>query len=105
MLYTYRASTSRLAAVTHVNRTARIQTVSAQSNHPLFELLTAFKSLTGYGVLCNTSLNFKNKGFINTASEISSYALDRQLDGFVLDGHIYMRKASVRYKSHLRDQS
>ncbi len=96
-------STNELAAVTHVNRTARIQTVSALTNPPLFELLTAFKALTGYGVLCNTSLNFKNKGFINTISDLSDYTSQRQLDGFVVDGHIYMLKTSVGYQSYLRD--
>src|SRR5690606_35288828 len=55
MLYTYSASTDALAAVTHVNRTARIQTVSNATNGPLYELLSAFKDRTGYGVLCNTS--------------------------------------------------
>ena len=94
MLYTYRVSTDALAAVTHVNRTARIQTVSALTNRPLFELLTEFKALTGYGVLCNTSLNFKNKGFINAMSDLSAYALERELDGFVVGERIYMRKGS-----------
>jgi predicted NodU family carbamoyl transferase len=103
MLYTYRASTDELAAVTHVNRTARIQTVSALTNLPLFELLTAFKALTGYGVLCNTSLNFKSKGFINTMCDLSAYTLQHQLDGFVVDGRIYMLKSSMSYQKYLRD--
>jgi predicted NodU family carbamoyl transferase len=102
MLYTYQASTNDLAAVTHVNKTARIQTVSALTNRPMFDLLTAFKALTGYGVLCNTSLNFKHKGFINTAADLSDYTLQHQLDGFVVDGHIYMRKTSVGYQDYLR---
>ncbi len=103
MLYTHRASTDALAAVTHVNQTARIQTVSALTNRPLFELLTAFKALTGYGVLCNTSLNFKSKGFINTMSDLSAYTLQHQLDGFVVGGRIYMLKSSTRYQKYLRD--
>jgi predicted NodU family carbamoyl transferase len=101
MLYTYRATTDALAAVTHVNRTARIQTVSSLTNRPLFELLTAFKVLTGYGVLCNTSLNFKSKGFINTMSDLSAYTLQHQLDGFVVDGRIYMQKSSMGYQKYL----
>lgn len=105
MLYTYRASTDGLAAVTHVNRTARIQTVSALTNLPLFELLTAFKALTGYGVLCNTSLNFKSKGFINSMSDLSAYTLQYQLDGFVVEGRIYMLKSSMRYQNYLRDHN
>lgn len=102
MLYTYRASTNALSAVTHVNRTARIQTVSALTNRPLFDLLTAFKALTGYGVLCNTSLNFNSKGFINTMSDLSAYTLHHQLDGFVVQGRIYMLKSSTRYQAYLR---
>ena len=103
MLYTQRASTDSLAAVTHVNQTARIQTVSALTNRPMFELLTAFKAITGYGVLCNTSLNFNNKGFINKMSDLSAYTLQHKLDGFVVGGRIYMLKSSKRYQEFLRD--
>lgn len=102
MLYTYRATTDALAAVTHVNRTARIQTVSALTNRALFELLTAFKAKTGYGVLCNTSLNFNSKGFINKTSDLAAYTLQHQLDGFVVDGRIYMRKSSIEYQKYQR---
>ena len=42
MLYFRRATTSDLAAVTHVDGTARCQTVSARTNRPLHDLLTAF---------------------------------------------------------------
>lgn len=101
MLYTYRALTDALAAVTHVNRTARIQTVSAMTNRPLSELLRAFKAITGYGVLCNTSLNFKSKGLINAMSELSDYALQHHLDGFVVEGRIFVRKASMVYQDYL----
>lgn len=90
MLYTQRANTSALAAVTHVNGSARIQTVSAATNRPLYELLSAFKSRTGYGVLCNTSLNFNGRGFINRIEDLSAYVLDRGLDGFVVDGKAYL---------------
>jgi predicted NodU family carbamoyl transferase len=61
MLFTHRSTTDALAAVTHVNGTARIQTVTSATNKRLCDLLVAFKVRTGYGVLCNTSLNFKGK--------------------------------------------
>lgn len=104
MLYTYRASTAELAAVTHVNRTARIQTVSPLTNRPMFELLSAFKARTGYGVLCNTSLNFNGRGFINKMSDLSKYTLQHKLDGFVVDGRIWMRKAAAGYQAYSRDR-
>lgn len=105
MLYTYLASTNELPAVTHVNQTARLQTVSDKSNPRLYELLTAFKDLTGYGVLCNTSLNFKTKGFINTMSDLSAYALQHKIDGFVVEGQVYMRKTSRRYQEYRRQNT
>jgi len=101
MLYTHRVRTEALAAVTHVNGTARIQTVSSLSNRDLYELLVAFKARTGYGVLCNTSLNFKGRGFINKISDLSEYALKHNLDGFVVERRTYLLKSSRRYKEYL----
>jgi predicted NodU family carbamoyl transferase len=89
MLYTHRGRTNGPAAVTHVNGTARIQTVSSENNRNLYELLIAFKARTGYGVLCNTSLNFKGRGSINEIADLSAYAVKHSLDGFVVrDGPI-----------------
>ncbi len=102
MLYTHRVRTDALAAVTHVNGTARIQTVSSVSNRNLHELLVAFKARTGYGVLCNTSLNFKGRGFINKIADLSAYAVKHNLDGFVVDGRTYLLKSSRSYQAYLR---
>ena len=102
MLFTHRVRTNALAAVTHVNGTARIQTVSSESNRDLYELLIAFKARTGYGVLCNTSLNFNGRGFINKLGDLSAYAVNHDLDGFVVDGRTYLLKASRNYQAYLR---
>jgi predicted NodU family carbamoyl transferase len=104
MLFTYRAKTSALAAVTHVNTTARIQTVSQLSNPRLFELLDAFKALTGFGVLCNTSLNFNGKGFINNMQDLDTYTVEHGLDGFVVDGRAHLLRTSERYKAYRKEE-
>jgi predicted NodU family carbamoyl transferase len=101
MLYTYRATTEALLAVTHVNKTARLQTVTSTTNKDLHDLLAAFKARTGYGVLCNTSLNFKGKGFINNMRDLGVYAVEHGLDGFVVEGRAYLRKNSPRYQVYL----
>jgi len=102
MLYTHRVRTDVLAAVTHVNGTARIQTVSFATNRKLYELLSAFKAHTGYGVLCNTSLNFKGRGFINKIDDLSTYVVERKLDGFVVEEKAYFLKSSMSYQAYLR---
>jgi predicted NodU family carbamoyl transferase len=101
MLYTYRATTEALAAVTHVNGTARIQTVTSGSNESLFDLLVAFKVRSGYGVLCNTSLNFKGKGCINNMTDLDAFTVEHGLDGFVVEGRAYLLKSSERYQAYL----
>ncbi len=102
MLYTHRVRTDALAAVTHVNGTARIQTVSVATNRKLYDLLSAFKARTGCGVLCNTSLNFKGRGFINKIDDLSTYVLEHKLDGFVVEDKAYFLKSSTSYQAYLR---
>ena len=102
MLFTHRVRTKALAAVTHVNGTARIQTVSSVTNRNLYDLLVAFKARTGYGVLCNTSLNFNGRGFINKIDDLSTYAVQHNLDGFSVEGRTYLLKASRSYQAYLR---
>ena len=100
MLFTHQVKTRALAAVTHVNGTARIQTVSSATNRKLYDLLTAFKARTGYGVLCNTSLNFKGRGFINQMDDLSVYAVERELDGFVIEERAYFLKTSKYFQAY-----
>jgi predicted NodU family carbamoyl transferase len=102
MLYTQQVSTDALKAVTHVNGTARIQTVSPESNRQMHALLEAFKLRTGYGVLCNTSLNFNGRGFINNIVDLAAYTIEHDLDGFVIEGRSYMLKSSENYQAYLR---
>lgn len=102
MLYTYIVRTDALAAVTHVNKTARLQTVSFKTNKNLYKLLKDFKELTGYGVLCNTSLNFYGRGFINKIDDLSTFVIERNLDGFVVEGRGYIFRSSKKYQAYLK---
>ncbi len=102
MLYTFKATTAELAAVTHVNGSARLQTVTSLSNPDLYELLEAFQNRTGFGVLCNTSLNYKSKGFINDIVDLDAYTREHGLDGFVVDGRAYLLRSSPRYDAYRR---
>jgi hydroxymethyl cephem carbamoyltransferase len=96
MLYFQRVKAAALQAVAHVDGTARVQTVSAARNPVLHSLLRAFKDLTGHGVLCNTSLNFKGWGFINRMSDLLEFCKARGLDGFVVQDRFF----SVRVAKH-----
>ncbi|MGV9311911.1 carbamoyltransferase C-terminal domain-containing protein [Streptomyces sp. NPDC003691] len=85
MLYFSRVRTGELRAVTHIDGTARTQTVTPAANPGMAELLTSFRDLTGFGVLCNTSLNYSGRGFINRTSDLIAYGELHGLDGYVVN--------------------
>ncbi|WP_424100579.1 carbamoyltransferase C-terminal domain-containing protein [Moorena producens] len=92
MLYFQKLRTDQLKAVTHVDNTARVQTVNSSQNPRLHELLTTFKRLSGFGVMCNTSLNFLGTGFINEMSDLVYYVQQQGLDGFVVNNKFYIAR-------------
>lgn len=92
MLHFHEVTDARLAAVTHADGSARVQTVTREQNAPMHALLQAFRAATGVGVLCNTSLNFKGAGFINRLSDLAAYAQATKLDGFAVGDRLYLRQ-------------
>ena len=93
MLYFRRVRNSQLGAVTHVDGTARVQTVTEKSHQPLYSLLSAFAERSGVGILCNTSLNFKGYGFINRMSDLLVYCETRGIPEIVV-GDTWFRDTS-----------
>jgi len=63
-------------AVCHVDQTARPQTVSKEENRTWYELIKAFKDVTGEGIILNTSFNLAGEPLVETPQDaIKSYAL------------------------------
>jgi carbamoyltransferase len=57
---------SKIPAVTHVDGTARIQTVNKAQNERFYNLLKSLKELTGHGVVMNTSFNLSHEPIVNS---------------------------------------
>jgi hydroxymethyl cephem carbamoyltransferase len=91
MLYFRTVRSDRFGAVTHVDGSARCQTVTESANPPLHRLLSSFAEQSGFGLLCNTSLNFKGRGFINRMSDLVLYSEARGLDSIVVGDKWYER--------------
>jgi predicted NodU family carbamoyl transferase len=85
MLYFNHVTAEELKAITHVDGTARTQTVTPERNARVAQLLAAFRDLTGFSVLCNTSLNNNGRGFINRTSDLLEYGEKHGLDGYVIN--------------------
>jgi predicted NodU family carbamoyl transferase len=92
MLYTSQVNSRRLTAVTHSDGSARLQTVSPAQNARLHTLLRCFKRLTGVGALCNSSLNFPRKGFINSLSDLLVFMRTHHLKWAVVDDRVLSQR-------------
>lgn len=80
-----------IAAVTHVDGSARLQTASPDLNAPLCELLRAFDRRTGVPVLVNTSFNDNNEPIVETPDDALRCFLSTEIDLLVL-GDLLVRK-------------
>jgi hydroxymethyl cephem carbamoyltransferase len=94
MLFFANVTTDALPAVTHVDGTARVQSVGPSGDPRFRALLEAQSRRTGYGVLCNTSLNFKGLGFINRSADLFFYCERKGIDHAVIEDAWYRRVKS-----------
>jgi carbamoyltransferase len=83
---------SEIPAVTHVDYSARIQTVHAETNPLFHRLLSRFKSLTGCPVLVNTSFNVRGEPIVCEPEDAFRCFMGNELDLLVV-GNCVLRKA------------
>ncbi|HET7216748.1 MAG TPA: carbamoyltransferase [Vicinamibacterales bacterium] len=81
----------RIPAVTHVDGTARIQTVSRTHNPRYWTLIDEFKALTGVAVVLNTSFNVKGEPIVCTPADAVRCFLETDLDYLVMGNTICSR--------------
>lgn len=82
---------SEIPAVTHVDYSARIQTVRRETNPRYHALLTRFKALTGCPVLVNTSFNVRGEPIACTPEDAFRCFMGSEIDGLVI-GNFFLRK-------------
>jgi carbamoyltransferase len=83
---------SEIPAVTHVDYSARIQTVHAETNPRFHALLSTFKRKTGCSVLVNTSFNVRGEPIVRTPEEAFRCFMGTELDVLAV-GNLYLRKS------------
>jgi len=88
----YYSRSNELQAVTHVDGTARVQTVSETKNPSFFKLLTAYKEITTSGVLVNTSFNVKDEPIVCTPKDALSCFLATEMDYLVIEDFLVSKK-------------
>jgi len=82
---------SSIPAVTHVDYSARLQTISKKENEFCYKLLTAFKKLTGVGVLVNTSFNVRGEPIVCTPEDAYRCFMRTEMDYLLIEDFLIKR--------------
>ena len=91
-----KAERSTLPAVTHVDYSARIQTVSREGNPLLYDLLLRFERATGCGVLVNTSFNVRGEPIVCTPDDAYRCFMNTEMDWLILGSYVIERTAQPK---------
>jgi len=83
---------SELPAITHVDYSARVQTVHRDTNPRYHDLLTAFNVLTGCGVLVNTSFNVRGEPIVCTPDDAYRCFMRTEMDYLVINDFLLSKK-------------
>ena len=99
---------SDIPAITHVDYSARVQTVDAQRNPRYYKLLKAFEKLTGCGLLVNTSFNIRGEPIVCRPEEAYRCFMFTNMDVLVMESFICVREeqpampGSEEYKNQFK---
>lgn len=80
---------SDLPAITHLDYSARLQSVSRQTNPRYWKLINAFKGKTGYGVVVNTSFNVRGEPIVCTAEDAYRCFMRTEMDYLVIGNILF----------------
>lgn len=82
---------SDIPAVTHVNFSARVQTVDARTNPKYHKLISTFKKKTGYGVIINTSFNVRGEPIVCSPEDAYLCFMRTEMDILVMENFLLLK--------------
>jgi carbamoyltransferase len=92
---------SAIPAVTHVDYSARVQTVHKETNPKFYDLLKAFKKRTGCGVLVNTSFNVRGEPIVCTTEDAYRCFMRTEMDYLVVENFLIDKKEQMKIDQDL----
>ncbi len=104
MLEIVRRPRSDVSAITHVDYSARIQSVSQQAHPQYHAVIKAFEDITNYGVIVNTSFNVRGEPIVNTPHDAFSCFMNTEMDVLALENAIVLKEDMPddnRIKGHI----
>ena len=89
---------SDIPAVTHIDYSARVQTVTRETNPRYYELIKAFERRTGCAVLVNTSFNVRGEPIVCTPEDAYRCFMRTNIDVLVLGPFVLQKSAQPEWK-------
>lgn len=83
---------SDVQSITHLDFSARIQTVHQETNPRYWKLIHSFEQLTGYGLLVNTSFNVRGEPIVCTPYDAYRCFMSTEMDYLVINNYVYFKK-------------
>ena len=84
----------KIPAVTHVDGTGRLQTVSREANPLYYDLINDFYKITGVPVLVNTSMNVRGEPIVNTPEQAYAMIIKTEMDYIMMGNYMIQRRDS-----------
>lgn len=98
MLTAAKTKKSAIPAVTHVDYSARIQTVSREANPQFWAMINSYYNLTGCAVLVNTSFNVRGEPIVCTPEDAFTCFMRTEMDCLVLNNFILYKEEQQVYR-------
>jgi carbamoyltransferase len=89
---------SDLPSITHIDFSARIQTVHKDTNPRYYQLIEAFKQLTGYGVIVNTSFNVRGEPIVCTPDDAYRCFMRTEMDYLVVGNYLFDKRQQPQWQ-------
>lgn len=89
---------SDIPSITHIDYSARLQTVHKETNPRFWNLLNEFKRLTGYSVLVNTSFNVRGEPIVNTPEDSYRCFMRTDMDFLVIENFLFDKRKQPEWK-------
>jgi carbamoyltransferase len=89
---------SDIPAVTHVDFSARVQTVHRETNELYWKLITAFKEKTGFGLVVNTSFNVRGEPIVCSPDDAYHCFMRTEMDWLVINNYLFSKTKQEKWQ-------
>jgi carbamoyltransferase len=90
---------SKLQPITHVDFSARIQSVSKKTNPRYWEMINAFKQKSGIGMVVNTSFNVRGEPIVCTPDDAFRCFMSTEMDYLVIENYVFTKTEQIDFEN------